>query len=65
MPDLLTVLHDIDRFRGKTCGAYIPIGPATMRNDPRMCLIGYGPADADDGCDDFAVRAALLAEVAR
>jgi hypothetical protein len=68
MPDLLTVLHSIDRLRGKTCGAcacYVPIGPETMRNDPRMCLNGYGPADTDDGCDDFSPLTTRQSEVAR
>jgi hypothetical protein len=67
MPDLLTVLHSIDRLRGKTCGAcasYVPIDPTGRAiNDPRMCLKGYGPADADDGCDDFSPAPLTRAEV--
>jgi hypothetical protein len=63
MPDLLTVLHAIDRIKGRSCGAcacYVPIDPTGRAiNDPRM------PADDADGCDDFSPLTTRQAKVAR
>lgn len=59
MADLLTVLHDIDRMHGKTCGACrFWSRPATwdqLRN-PDVCRRGHRPLDSNDGCDDWQPR---------
>lgn len=51
MADILTVLHDIDRMRGRicrNCASWVsdPCGP-------RQCCRGYQPAGAEDGCDEW------------
>lgn len=52
--DLLTVLHDIDRMRGKSCATCIF---NRWRHNPRLkavlCQKGHDPCDNSDGCDDW------------
>ena len=55
--DLLTVLHDIDAYRGRicaTCHHYVLRGQLpTQFRPPGQCRRGYRPAGADDSCDDW------------
>jgi len=50
--DLLTVLHDIDRMRGRICGS---CRYYQRRFGPEIgsCLRGHRPLGHDDGCDDW------------
>jgi len=45
--DLLTILHDIDRLRGKVCGS------CNHYQRRGSCLRGHRPLGSDDGCDDW------------
>lgn len=50
--DLLTVLHDIDTYRGKICRTCYFYERRT--DDGGMCLKGYDPAPGGhDGCEDW------------
>jgi len=53
--DLLTVLYDIDRLRGRICGTcrhHLQAGGCLQFNGP--CRLGHQPYGADDGCDDWS-----------
>lgn len=54
--DLLTVLHAIDTLRGKvcaTCNHWQRRGTDVNGERVGLCLKGYHPFGADDGCDDW------------
>lgn len=52
MADILTVLHDIDRMRGKICRNCVSWGPSIWGGGPQ-CRKRYQPADENDGCDEW------------
>lgn len=59
MADLLTVLHDIDRMRGRICAQcefYRAIGAPLRGVQPWRCFKFHHPVDDDDGCDDWQPR---------
>jgi len=51
--DLLTVLHEIDHYRGRICGScrYYRRRFGTQFGS---CSLGYQPFGDDDGCDEWA-----------
>ena len=57
MADLLTVMHDIDAYRGKTCGECFFW--KEKRGCRRPCAKGYVTGGPNDGCDDWQPKAEI------
>lgn len=60
MADLLTVLHDIDRLRGKVCGT-CNYWYAMPHLKAGSCRRGCEPYGWDDSCDDWQAKTAASA----
>jgi hypothetical protein len=52
--DLLTVLHQIDAYKGKTCATCKDYQYGHVR-----CALGHQPVGDDDGCDDWTKKPPL------